>query len=948
VKGARARTHQDGGRPVDEERVRPKMMPPIPGRRCPRLPGVAAVLVALSIFGAGAARAGTIGDEVLRIEAEYGHEPEEVIARVAPLEAAARAAGGDDLRLFLAAWGWSHDQTNKPAVADAAIEELTELGAHDPAALASAYALRAEGLEGSGRVREAFGWVELAIPLLERCPSPDLHYWVDTVGGALATDNGQIDEAVRLYEAAAKAGLASRNSRRESQAWHALVPLRLVKGDVVEAARLAVRVRELGAQSSDPSLVVFGWIDEAIAADAASDTVRAAHARREAAVAASTLSVSSRPFASAATSADIRTKTGQELLIAAQVDTLLAISELHAVAGHFPEAREFALRAQALSDQQHDELMSALSLIDLGLADLGARRLEVARREIDEGLARLERVERGVELLEETNRVAAALERVGQSADALRRLREAMLLQSELEGRDRRNTVIELQRQSSFEQHQRQVERLEHENAMQSVEIARRSKERALSLLLAAAMGLGVIVAAVLYLRTRRANHQLADNNQALEFASLHDEVTGLFNRRAMEMHTAGIAREVWCSVTISVKQFGAIVGSLGHQLGDSLLRQIAGRLDRVAEGFDGRLYRVDGVTFGAIFRFSRDDRRLREALDALVGAMEVPFEIGNQDLIVSISVGAAEYPTDAASVQEVARLAELAKLQQHAEPGNTCVIYDAHIGESQRDKMRMEARMLKALEHGHFEVFYQGQRYLADGRIAGFEALLRWNDAGTMVSPAKFIPLAEESGLIVRIGAWVLAQACRQARAWADAGHGRPIVAVNISPRQFNHPDFLATVRETLKTTGVDPCQIELEITEGSVMNDAEACIAQLHALRALGLQLAIDDFGTGYASLSYLRRFPLDRLKIDRSFITQLAASVQDDTIVRTVIELAHSLGLSVTAEGVETVAQEAMLRGWGCDVVQGFLHARPSPAATAVKLLEAESERAPVAAD
>jgi len=171
--------------------------------------------------------------------------------------------------------------------------------------------------------------------------------------------------------------------------------------------------------------------------------------------------------------------------------------------------------------------------------------------------------------------------------------------------------------------------------------------------------------------------------------------------------------------------------------------------------------------------------------------------------------------------------------------------------------------------------------------------------------------------------------------------------VAVNISPRQFNHPDFMETVRETLRSTGVDPAQIELEITEGSVMNDAESSIAQLHALRALGLHLAIDDFGTGYASLAYLRRFPLNRLKIDRSFIMQLSTTAQDDTIVRTVIELAHSLGLSVTAEGVETLAQEAMLRQWGCDIVQGFLHSRPAPAAVATELLATDRQGAAAAA-
>jgi diguanylate cyclase (GGDEF)-like protein len=901
---------------------------------------IAAALAAAFALASGSACAGPVGAEVNRIEAQYGHETREVIARLAPLEPAARAAGGDDLRLFLAAWGYAHGHSGKPAVADAAIDELSELGEHDPAALASAYGLRADALNSAGRLREAFGWIELAIPLSDRVPSPDLHFWIDMTGCELATANGQLDEATRLCEASVQAARDDHNPRREAQAWLALMPMRLVKGDIAEATRAARLVRQLGAHSSDPTLVVSGWLAESVAAEAAGDAARAAQARLAGSEAARELAQQPAPASSAASDPDAPPDlTGHALVVGSEIELMLQLSELHAIERHHALARDFALRARRLAEGEHDEVNAAIAGIDLGLAELAAHQADAARLAIDDGLAGLERHGRDENLLSQMHRVATGLERAGESAEALRRLRDAMLLQSEINRRDRRNTVIELQRQSSFEQHQRQVEQLEHENAMQSVEIARRSKERALSLLLAAAMGLGVIVAAWLYVRARRSNRLLAENNQALEFASLHDEVTGLFNRRAMDSHTAEIAHETWSSVTISVKQFGAIVGSLGHQAGDTLLRQIATRLDHVAEGFSGRLYRVDGVTFGAIFRFGRDDPRLSATLEALTTAMDAPFEIGNQALIVSISVGAAEYPTDAGSAQEVARLAELAKLQSHAEPGSTAVIYDTRIGEVQRDKMRMEARMLKALENGEFEVWYQGQRELDQGRIAGFEALLRWNDAGTMISPAQFIPLAEESGLIVRIGAWVLAQACAQARAWADAGLGQPLVAVNISPRQFNHPGFLAMVRETLQATRVDPRQIELEITEGSVMNDAEASIAQLHALRSLGLHLAIDDFGTGYASLSYLRRFPLDRLKIDRSFITQLASSEQDDTIVRTVIELAHSLGLSVTAEGVETVAQEGLLRGWGCDVVQGFLHARPSPPLTAVKLLEAE---------
>jgi EAL domain-containing protein (putative c-di-GMP-specific phosphodiesterase class I)/GGDEF domain-containing protein len=920
-----------------DARTRPAGAGPTRARPGRRLAVALALATGLAIGCATGAHAGAIGDQVFAIEAGHGDDSAQVIARLVPLEAGARAAGGDDLRIFLAAWGYAHGAIDKPSVAEAAIEELTELGAHDDAALASAWTLRACMLQFSGRMREAQGWIEAAMPVAARRPSPDLSYWVDMVGADVSTTNGRFDEGLRLYEAAAEAARASRNPRREAQAWLGMVPLRLVAGQTADATRAAAQVRELAARADDRVLVVSGWILESFAAEADGDAARAARARRAA------LAVQREIPQSEAARADAMNPQATSDGLASELEGLLSLSELHTLAGHFDRARDYALRAQREATTQHNEADRAQALIDLGVADLGAGRADAARREIDEGLAARGRLARDAELLIQLNRVAAAFRRAGDSDAALARLSEALLLQEELTRHDRESAMIALQRQSSFQAHQRQLERLEHENALQSMQIERHDKERLLTWLLAVAMGLGGLATGRLYLRARQSNRQLALNNEALEFASLHDEVTGLANRRAMEAHTAALSASPWCSVSISVKGFGLVVGSVGHQLGDALLRQIAARLDVVARGLGGRLFRIDGVTFGAVFALPRGDRRVAEALTALAEATQAPFEMGNQDFMVALGVGAAHYPEDAATAQEAARLAELARMVAHAEPGNTCAVYDARIGDSHRDKLRMEGRLLKALEHGAFELHYQGQRDVRAGRVTGFEALLRWHDEGRMISPAQFIPIAEETGLIVRIGAWVLAQACRQARAWADAGLGRPVVAVNISPRQFNHPDFLATVRETLHATGVDPSQIELEITEGSVMDDAEASIAQLHALRALGLHLAIDDFGTGYASLSYLRRFPLDRLKIDRSFITQLTASDQDDTIVRTVIELAHSLGLSVTAEGVETRAQEEILAHWGCDVVQGFLHARPAPATAAVALLAAAHEPA-----
>jgi diguanylate cyclase (GGDEF)-like protein len=932
----------------------------LPRRRCPatarrairarRQAVAAAFALVMGALACATAHAGSIVSQVYALEARYGNDPNETIAHLAPLEAPARASGGDDLRAFLAAWGYAHAAIDKPAVADAAVDELTDIGerTRDPAALASAYALKASQLSFAGQVRAAYGWIEEALPYAHRNPSPDLHYWVEMTAGDLAMQNGQLDEGIRLFEQAAGSARELDNPRREAQAWVSLVPMRIVKGETAASLKEAVRVRELGARSTDRGLVVAGWVMESLAAAAAGQPERAVRARSEAVRVQRAIgrALDAAAPGGAASAQSINSLAGQPEWLSSEQDALMSLAGLYLDVREWTRAADAATRAKKAAESQDDGDTAAHALINLGLADIGLGRVQLGKQEVDTGLRAMERVRRDPELLGQINRYIAALEHSGENREAMARLRQSLLLQNELGRRDRDDTVVALQRQSSFEQHRRHTERLEHENALQSVELSRRTTERKLMLALAAVLALGVAVAARLYLRARRANRALAVTNEALAHASLHDKVTGLLNRRAMEADTRAIelaGTASYCNVSISVKQFGLIVGSVGHQLGDALLCQIAARLDATVRRVEGRLYRVDGVTFGALLHFGHDARRLRAILEAIAATMEAPFEIGNQDLIVSIGVGASEYPKDAGTTEEVARLAELAKLQAHADPGNSFLIYDTRIGESQRDKLRMESRMLKALEHGDFELFYQGQRGLPDGRICGFEALLRWRDGDRMISPAEFIPLAEETGLIVRIGAWVLEEACRQARTWADSGAGRPLVAVNIAPRQFNHPDFLATVRETLRKTGVDPRQIELEITEGSVMNDAEASIAQLHALRELGLHLAIDDFGTGYASLSYLRRFPLDRLKIDRSFIQQLNASEQDDTIVRTVIELAHTLGLSVTAEGVETIEQEARLQGWGCDVIQGFLRFRPAPAAAATASLEKDKRDA-----
>ena len=240
-----------------------------------------------------------------------------------------------------------------------------------------------------------------------------------------------------------------------------------------------------------------------------------------------------------------------------------------------------------------------------------------------------------------------------------------------------------------------------------------------------------------------------------------------------------------------------------------------------------------------------------------------------------------------------------------------------------------MENGLRHALERKELALHYQPQVEISGNKVLGVEALLRWRrDGQTSISPAEFIPLAEESGLIISIGEWVLRTACLQAKAWHDGGIGKLIMAVNISARQFQHPEFIALVAAVLGETGLDPHYLELEITESVAMHDAEKTIATLNALRALNIQLSIDDFGTGYSSLSYLKRFPLSKLKVDQSFVRNMTTDPNDAAIAKAIILLGQSLNLSVIAEGVETAEQLALLQQMGCDEVQGYFFSKPIP--------------------
>jgi len=305
--------------------------------------------------------------------------------------------------------------------------------------------------------------------------------------------------------------------------------------------------------------------------------------------------------------------------------------------------------------------------------------------------------------------------------------------------------------------------------------------------------------------------------------------------------------------------------------------------------------------------------------------------------VFITASVGVALYPQDAKDPESLIKSAELAMYRAKESGRNTYQLYTAEMQSRVNERLALESKLRRALERGEFSLHYQPQVDLQSNRIFGCEALIRWNQADLgMIGPTKFIPMAEETGLIVPIGEWVLRTACRQCKAWVDAGLPAVTVAVNISARQFREKNLLQVVTTILADTGLDPRQLELEVTESVIMHDAQQIIADLQAFRDMGVRLSVDDFGTGYSSLSYLKRFPVDRLKIDQSFVRDITTDADDAAIAQAVITLGHTLNLRVIAEGVETPEQLAFLRGNQCDEMQGYLFGKPMPADEFAELL------------
>jgi len=422
-----------------------------------------------------------------------------------------------------------------------------------------------------------------------------------------------------------------------------------------------------------------------------------------------------------------------------------------------------------------------------------------------------------------------------------------------------------------------------------------------------------------------------------LRFEAFHDALTGLPNRALLirRLHQAiedGRERgpeHQFAVVFVDIDDFKLVNDSLGHTMGDMLLRAIASRLKRCVRGVD-TVARLGGDEFCLLLDHVSDIADVLRVADRVQEEMGIAFNLRGYEVFTSASVGVAINRAEYHEAEDMLRDANIAMYRAKSTGRGKRAIFDASMRRAAVKRLTLETDLRRALERREFEVFYQPVISLATGTIRGFEALLRWpHPKRGLVMPSDFIPLAEETGLIVPIGRWVLHAACEQAVAWSDAGLGPLTVSVNVSGRQLALPYFVDQVAEVLEVTGLAPERLHLEITESVLMDNAEAVVPKLNALCALGARLDIDDFGTGYSSLAYLHRFPIHVLKIDRSFVMKAGADEDSWAIIETIRSLAALLGVAVTAEGVETAEQLTALRELGCDYAQGYHMSRPVPA-------------------
>ncbi|QYF91815.1 EAL domain-containing protein [Massilia sp. PAMC28688] len=421
-----------------------------------------------------------------------------------------------------------------------------------------------------------------------------------------------------------------------------------------------------------------------------------------------------------------------------------------------------------------------------------------------------------------------------------------------------------------------------------------------------------------------------------LLYQATHDELTGLPNRSLLQdrlqhalAQAARSGERIWLAF-LGLEGLKGISDNLGHAAADEVLKIVSARMAGVLRASD-TIARWSGDEFTILMPGQGADTGPVAALERLLGAVSSPVSLGGQEYVVRSSMGVASYPEDGAEPALLLKCADIAARHAKADGRHHFRFHTPDMNARALARLRTEADLRQAIRRDEFVLHYQPQIDLSSGQVVGAEALVRWMAPGRgLVGPVEFIAIAEECGLIEEIGNWVLRTACRQSVAWRRSGLPPVRMAVNLSARQFVHKDLAGMIGAVLADSGLAGPDLELELTEGVVMRDVEHGISVLRELKALGVQIAIDDFGTGYSSLSYLKRFPIDVLKIDRSFVIDIGQGNGDDeAIVASIIALSHSLKLRVIAEGVETAAQLAYLGSQHCDEVQGYYFSRPLPA-------------------
>jgi len=436
---------------------------------------------------------------------------------------------------------------------------------------------------------------------------------------------------------------------------------------------------------------------------------------------------------------------------------------------------------------------------------------------------------------------------------------------------------------------------------------------------------------------------QIEEREKRIAHLAFNDVLTALPNRTMFQHHLNHQLKNLDDGSVIALHcldldHFKAVNDTMGHPAGDELLVSTAKRLSQAARGHF--VARLGGDEFVVVQLVDQAREEIDRLATALLEAVSQPQEIEGQQLVATTSIGIAVAPSGGNGAEDLHKSADLALYRAKEAGRGTFAFFEESLNKRAQERRRVEQDLRIALEEGQFELYYQPLFDLEKNKVGSFEALIRWNHPTRgLVAPAEFIPIAEETGLIVPIGCWVIREACRQAAEWPDDIR----VAVNVSPVQFHRPGLQETVIQALAATGVAPARLEIEITESVFLKGGEETLRLLHNLRSVGVRVALDDFGTGYSSLSYLQSFPFDKLKIDRSFIENLLKRAGAAAVVRAITQLAQALGMETTAEGVEENEQLSELRSQGCTSVQGFLFSKPLTAVQAGSLIGGEQRSA-----